>query len=91
MKPTTQTIGAALSRRQFLQSSMLAATALGLQPWRGASAAGREIPISLQLYSIRGDCAKDIDAALAWCAKQGFAGVEFAGYYKYGSKAKELR
>lgn len=70
---------------------MLAAAAFGLQPWRGAFAAGRDIPIALQLYSIRGDCAKDFNAALEWCAKQGFAGVEFAGYHSYGGKAKELR
>ena len=90
MKTSTQTIGAALSRRQFLQSSMLAAVAFaGCQTSRRA--AGREIPISLQLYSIRTDCAKDIDGALAWCAKQGFAGVEFAGYHSYNGKAKELR
>lgn len=91
MNHTTQTIGAALSRRQFLHSSLLAAAALGLQPWRGAFAAGRAIPLSLQLYSIRTDCAKNFDAALEWCAKQGFAGVEFAGYHTYTGKAKELR
>jgi sugar phosphate isomerase/epimerase len=91
MKTTLHPAGAAFSRRQFLQSSLLAAAALGLQPWRGASAAGRDIPLSLQLYSIRVDCAKDFDAALAWCAKQGFAGVEFAGYHSYTGKAKELR
>ena len=91
MNTSSQLIGTAFSRRRFLQSTLLAAAAAGLQPWRGASAAGREIPISLQLYSIRTDCAKDIDGALAWCAKQGFAGVEFAGYYKYGGMGKELR
>jgi len=40
---------------------------------------------------VRDDCAKDFDAALAQVAKMGFAGVEFAGYHKYGGKAKELR
>lgn len=52
---------------------------------------GKKLPIALQLYSIRGDCGKDFDAALAWCAKTGFQGVEFAGYHKYEGKAKELR
>lgn len=47
--------------------------------------------ISVQLYSVRDDCAKDFDAALAQVAKMGFAGVEFAGYHKYNGKAKELR
>lgn len=78
-----------LSRRQFVKASLVTAAAASLQPW--AWAAGRNIPISVQLYSVRGDCAKDFDAALAEVAKMGFAGVEFAGYYNYGSKPKELR
>jgi len=57
----------------------------------GATPGGRVIPISLQLYSVREDCKKDFDAALAAVAKLGFAGVEFAGYFKYAGKAKELR
>jgi sugar phosphate isomerase/epimerase len=80
-----------VSRRQFLQGSVLAAAAAGLRPWHRAQAAGRHIPIALQLYSVRNDCAKDMDGTLAWAAKQGFAGVEFAGYHKYGGKAQELR
>jgi len=52
---------------------------------------GKKLPIALQLYSVRGDCAKDFDAALAQVAKMGFEGVEFAGYHKYDRKAKELR
>ena len=51
----------------------------------------KKLPIALQLYSIRNDCAKDFDAALAEVSKLGFDGVEFAGYHKYGGKAKELR
>ena len=47
--------------------------------------------MSLQLYSIRGDCAKDFDGALAAVAKMGFDGVEFAGYHKYADKPKELK
>ena len=80
-----------VSRRQFLKGSIIAATVAGLKPWHAAQGAGRNIPISLQLYSVRNDCAKDMDDTLAWAAKQGFAGVEFAGYHKYGGKAKELR
>jgi sugar phosphate isomerase/epimerase len=78
-----------LSRRQFVKASLLTAAAAGLQPW--ALAAGKNIPISVQLYSVRQDCAKDFDAALAGVAKMGFAGVEFAGYYGYANKPKELR
>jgi sugar phosphate isomerase/epimerase len=80
-----------LSRRQFVKSSVLAgaAVALGSRAW--AQAAGKKLPIAVQLYSVRDDCGKDFDAALAQVAKMGFEGVEFAGYYKYGNKAKELR
>lgn len=70
---------------------MLAGAALGCQPLLWAQGAVRNIPISLQLYSVRNDCAKDFDAALAQVAKMGFAGVEFAGYHKYSGKAAELR
>ena len=80
-----------LSRRQFLKGSALAFAAASLQPWSSARAAGKAIPIGVQLYSVRGDCGKDFDAAMAQIAKMGFTGVEFAGYYKYGGKAKELR
>jgi len=47
------------------------------------------IPIALQLYSVREDCARDLPATLAAVAKMGYQGVEFAGYYE--RSAKELR
>ncbi len=79
-----------LSRRNFVKTTVVAAAALGLKPslWAASAANPR---ISVQLYSVRDDCAKDFDAALAQIAKMGFAGVEFAGYHKYAGKAKELR
>jgi sugar phosphate isomerase/epimerase len=55
------------------------------------AAADNKIGISVQLYSVRDDCGKGFDAAMEKIAKMGFAGVEFAGYYNYGGKAKELR
>ncbi|MGA2862993.1 MAG: sugar phosphate isomerase/epimerase [Verrucomicrobiota bacterium] len=81
------------TRRQFVKSSGLAATAFGFHPavWALGGAAGKSIPISVQLYSVRADCARDFDAALAQLARMGFAGVEFAGYHKYAGKPKELR
>lgn len=48
-----------------------------------------KIPIALQLYSVREDCAKDLPGTLAAVAKMGYAGVEFAGYH--GRSADELR
>jgi len=47
------------------------------------------IPIALQLYSVREDCARDLPGTLEAVAKMGYAGVEFAGYY--GRSAAELR
>jgi sugar phosphate isomerase/epimerase len=79
-----------LSRRAFVQSSMLAAAAVCLRSSTWAQST-RKLPVALQLYSVRNDCAKDFDAALAQVAKLGFDGVEFAGYHSYNGKAKELR
>jgi sugar phosphate isomerase/epimerase len=79
-----------LSRRDFVKTSTLAAAALGLSPalWAEAAASPR---ISVQLYSVRDDCARDFDASLAQLAQMGFVGVEFAGYHNYTGKPKELR
>ena len=47
------------------------------------------IPIGLQLYSIRDDCAKDLAGSLIAVADMGYDGVEFAGYH--GNSASELQ
>ncbi len=77
------------SRRDLLKYSAgcAALAALGF-PLRGA-ADGKKIPVALQLYSLRKECAKDLPGMLAAVAKIGFRGVEFAGYH--GRTAKELR
>jgi len=48
-----------------------------------------KIPIALQLYSIREDCARDLPGTLKAVADMGYDGVEFAGYY--GRTAQELK
>lgn len=48
-----------------------------------------KIPIALQLYPVREDCARDLPATLESVADIGYQGVEFAGYY--GRGADELR
>jgi sugar phosphate isomerase/epimerase len=48
-----------------------------------------KIPIGLQLYSVRADCARDLPGTLKAVADMGYAGVEFAGYHGYS--AKDLR
>ncbi|MCC6442878.1 MAG: sugar phosphate isomerase/epimerase [Armatimonadetes bacterium] len=47
------------------------------------------IPIALELYSVREDCAKDLPGTLEAVARMGYEGVEFAGYHGYS--AAELR
>jgi len=48
-----------------------------------------KIPIALQLYSVRDDCARDLAATVKAVAQMGYVGVEFAGYH--GRTAPELR
>jgi len=48
-----------------------------------------KIPIALQLYSVREDCAKDFVGTLEKVAEMGYEGVEFAGYYE--EEAKDLK
>lgn len=78
------------NRRQALGVAALAALGWTL-PRQLFGAASKNIPLAVQLYSVRGDCARDFDAALEKVAKMGFTGVEFAGYHKYGGKPRELR
>jgi len=47
------------------------------------------IPIALQLYSVREDCARDFFGTIAQVAAMGYAGVEFAGYH--GASAADIR
>jgi sugar phosphate isomerase/epimerase len=83
----------ALSRREMLKVTAAGTLVVGLG---AARASGKDAPavtpgISLQLYSIRGDCGKDFDKALAEVAEMGFDAVEFAGYHKYDGDAQGLR
>jgi len=43
------------------------------------------IPLAVQLYSIREDCARDLAGTLAGVAKMGYDGVEFAGFYDHSA------
>jgi len=49
----------------------------------------KKIPVAVQLYSVREDCAKDLPGVLKAVAKMGYDGVEFAGYYN--RSAAELK
>ena len=48
-----------------------------------------KIPVALQLYSVREDCAKNFVKVLEDVAKMGYQGVEFAGYWNMS--ARDLR
>jgi sugar phosphate isomerase/epimerase len=49
----------------------------------------KRIPVALQLYSVRDDCAQDLPETLEAVAGFGYDGVEFAGYY--GRSGEELK
>ena len=81
-----------ITRRAFIHRGALGAAALGLSAGFARvaeAAAGRRIPVGVQLYSVREQCAKDLPGTLAAVARIGYKGVEFAGYH--GRSAKELR
>jgi len=80
-----------LSRRLFLQSSAVLAAA-GPRVLTAADQTAGKPPmrIALQLYSVRNDCGRDFDAALAKVAEMGVEGVEFAGYHSYKDRPAEL-
>ncbi len=44
------------------------------------------IPIALQLYSVREECAKDFIGTIKAVSEMGYEGVEFAGYYNLDAK-----
>ena len=80
-----------LSRRSVLKVTA-AASAMSILP-KGLFGADnemvRKVPIGLQLYSVRGECEKDLPRVLAAVKQMGYKGVEFAGYY--GRNAAQLK
>ena len=82
--------GRTWTRRSVLRAVGLGTAGLAM-PARWSTGAPAPIPVALQLYSVRDDCRKDFDAALAQVAAMGVAGVEFAGYYHYEGRPAELR
>ena len=78
-----------MNRRTFLHHGAAGTAGLALGLTVARAAAATKIPVGLQLYSVREQCAKDLPGTVAAVAKIGYKGVEFAGYY--GRSAKELR
>lgn len=78
-----------MSRRDLMKLTAASAIVAGTSKiWPAPTVTPR---IGVQLYSVRRDCKKDFDKTLEEVAKLGFVGVEFAGYFKYSGKAKELK
>ncbi len=80
-----------ISRRNMLKlgvgaGAMLAA---GMNRLEALAGEDKKIPIALEMYSVRTDCAKDMAGVLAAVGKMGYQGVEFAGYHNH--KAEDLR
>ena len=69
-----------ITRRTFGQVALGATAARTLL-------AQKNIPVAVQLYSIRQIAAKDLPGVLAQVAKLGYKGVEFAGYYNHEAPA----
>ncbi len=81
-----------ISRREFLAAgAAITAFAAGgsTNLFAAGNYGGNKIPFGLQLYSVRHECAKDLDGTVTAVAKMGYKAVEFAGYH--GRDAKALR
>lgn len=83
-----------LSRRDFLATTAASVAAAGLigagcKDGLMSKIGKKKIPVGVQLYSVRDQCAKDLPGTIAKVAEMGYDGVEFAGYYDYS--AKDLR
>ena len=78
-----------MNRRTFLHQGAAGTAGLALGLTVARAAAATKIPVGLQLYSVREQCAKDLPGTVAAVAQIGYKGVEFAGYH--GRSAKELR
>ena len=75
-----------LSRRSFLAASAAAGALSAL----GAS---KNVPVGLELYSVRNELKQDLPGTLAAVAKMGYQGVEFfSPYYDWtADQAKDVR
>lgn len=81
------------NRRQFLLTTTAIAAGLMAIPSLPVFAddAKKKIPIGLELYSVRNELPKDFTGVIEKIGKMGYQGVEFAGYYNWDKKPKELR
>jgi sugar phosphate isomerase/epimerase len=85
-------MNASTSRRAFLRNTAAAAAGAWVIPALPAWAddVKKKIPIGLELYSVRAELPKDFTGVIEKIGKMGYQGVEFAGYYNWDKKPKEL-
>lgn len=64
-----------------------------MAPLAMSAAGGKKIPVGLELYSVRGEMAKDLTATVTAVAKMGYQAVEFfSAYYQWTADyAKQVR
>jgi sugar phosphate isomerase/epimerase len=85
------------SRRKFLRLAAVGTGAglVGLDrltpPQRLDKTPAKNIPVGVQIYSVRQEAAKDLPKVIEAIGKIGYKGVEFAGYYGWEKKPHELR
>ncbi len=69
------------TRRQFIKSGLGCALGLTLSPMTATAASkAKAIPIGFQLYTVRGEFARNVPATLKALGAAGYRGVEFWGY-----------
>ena len=69
------------SRRQFISSGLGCALGMALSRTRSLAANRADaIPIGFQLYTVRGEFARDVPDTLKTLGQAGYKGVEFWGY-----------
>jgi sugar phosphate isomerase/epimerase len=86
-----------VSRRVILKSGLAACAGIysfetfakGAEEVNKMAETKKVIPVGLQLWTVRTECAKDFPGTIAAVAKMGYEGVEFAGYYE--RSAQEVR
>ena len=78
------------SRRSFVRTSTAAPTAAALPRWSGWGMNQERIErIGVQLYTLRSEMQRDLEATLARVADIGYKEVEFAGYF--GRSPEQIR
>jgi sugar phosphate isomerase/epimerase len=82
-----------LSRRQFLASSALLPLALKFPEWASGAEPAANIPVGLELYSVRDGLAKDPQGTVRAVAALGYQCVEFyAPYFQWTeAQTKDMR